>query len=94
MRLLFLVSVLVIGLLFAGLSLALGNHPSAGACGSERPWFAICTHSLHSLEGWHADDCHKDRAAAEKDAEEHAKEYHKGNTRWTGIMQSGGTPNY
>ena len=81
-------------LLYASLGFALGNHPSAGACGSEKPWFAICTHSLHSLEGWHGDGCYANRADAEKEAEQHAKEHHKGNMRWTGVKKSGGGSTY
>jgi len=65
--------------------LASGNHPEAGTCPPEKPYFAICTHSFHSLEGWYSSTCHPTQVAAQKDADNHAREYHQGNTRWTGI---------
>lgn len=68
-------------------ALASGNHPEAGACPKEKPYFAICTHSFHSLEGWYSDQCHADKASAQRDAEAHAKQYHQGEMRWTGINQ-------
>ncbi len=79
------------GILFASISsniaLALGNHPEAGACSLNKPHFAICTHSLHNLEGWFSKSCYADRALAQHDAEEHAKKHHQGNMRWTGVNQ-------
>jgi len=66
---------------------ASGNHPEAGACTSSEPYFAICTHSFHSLEGWYGKQCHADKQSAQHDAEAHAKEYHQGKMRWTGINQ-------
>ena len=47
------------------LALASGNHPEAGACPKERPWYAICTHSLHNLEGWYSRECRTTQAAAQ-----------------------------
>jgi len=66
---------------------ASGNHPDAGACPPDKPYFAICTNSLHSLEGWYSSNCHATREAAQKDADEHAKKYHNGNSRYTGISK-------
>ena len=66
---------------------ALGNHPEAGTCSSEKPYFAICTHSFHSLEGWYSRNCHATQAGAQKDADDHAEKYHQGKSRWTGIRK-------
>jgi len=66
---------------------AAGNHPEAGVCSTEKPYFAICTHSFHSLEGWYSSNCHATQESAQKDADEHAKEYHRGKSRWTGISK-------
>lgn len=66
---------------------ASGNHPEAGTCSTEKPYFAICTHSFHSLEGWYSSNCHTTQEAAQKDADKHAKKYHDGNSRWTGIIK-------
>ncbi len=70
------------------LSQASGNHPEAGACPKEAPHYAICTHSLHSLEGWYSRECRTTRQAAEKDAEAHARKFHNGNMRWTGVAKT------
>ena len=67
--------------------LALGNYPEAGSCPKQKPYYAICTHSFHSLEGWFSDQCHADKEAALHDAEVHAKRHHQGKMRWTGISQ-------
>lgn len=69
-------------------ALASGNHPEAGACPKEKPYYAICTHSLHNLEGWYSRECRSTREAAEKDAEQHARKQHNGNMRWTGIAKT------
>jgi len=69
------------------IALASGNHPDAGICTKAEPYYAICTHSLHSLEGWFGNQCYTDKQFAQRDAEESAKKYHKGNMRWTGISQ-------
>ncbi len=66
---------------------AMGNHPEAGACTTEQPWFAFCTHSLHSLEGWYGEHCYTDRQAAQQEAEQHAKKFHRGNMRWSGVRK-------
>ncbi|NOX92317.1 MAG: hypothetical protein GXP18_07680 [Gammaproteobacteria bacterium] len=66
---------------------ASGNHPEAGICSTNKPHFAICTHSLHNLEGWFSRSCYADRALAQRDAEEHARENHQGKMRWTGVNQ-------
>jgi len=73
--------------LFANAVYASGNHPEAGACPKEKPYYAICTHSLHSLQGWYGKKCYIDKQSAQRDAEAHAKKYHHGNMRWTGINQ-------
>lgn len=80
----------ILACLFLQLStsvLAAGNYPESGSCPKDRPYYAICTHSLHSLEGWYSRECHADKAAAQQDAEAHARSYHQGNMRWTGIHQ-------
>lgn len=72
--------------LFFNVALALGNHPDSTVCSAERPYQAICTHSLHNLEGWYG-DCYATESEAQKAADEHAKQYHNGNSRWTGIKK-------
>ena len=67
--------------------MAAGNYPEAGSCKKDKPYYAICTHSLHSLEGWYSRECFATEAEAQKAAEEHAREYHNGNMRWTGIRK-------
>lgn len=67
---------------------AAGNYPEAGSCKKDKPYYAICTHSLHSLEGWYSRECFATEAEAQKAAEEHAKEFHNGNMRWTGVHKS------
>lgn len=74
-------------LLAAGTIYASGNHPEAGTCPADKPYYAFCLHSFHSLEGWHSSHCHSTREAAQRDAEAHAKEYHHGNMRWTGVKK-------
>lgn len=68
-------------------SFALGNHPQSSVCTADKPYQAICTHSLHSLEGWYG-ECFATEAEAQKDADKHAQEEHGGNTRWTGINKA------
>jgi hypothetical protein len=82
----FIISVLLF-LVFPGTVFSSGNHPEAGACPTNKPFFAICTHSFHSLEGWYSSNCHNTQDVAQKDADEHAREYHQGNSRWTGIKK-------
>lgn len=79
--------ILLFGLPATPQVLALGNHPTASACGEDNPYFAICSHSLHSLEGWNG-DCRNSRELAQKDADEHAEKHHKGNSRYTGIKKA------
>lgn len=67
--------------------LASGNHPDAGACPPDKPYFAICTHSFHKLEGWYSSNCYATREEAQKDADEHARKYHNGNSRYTGVSK-------
>jgi hypothetical protein len=78
-------------LLFAAISFdsanASGNHPEAGACSVSQPYFAICTHSLHNLDGWFGKNCHTEKDDAQREAQQHADKYHQGNMRWTGISQ-------
>jgi len=85
MRCLYFITLLFLGLPFS--VSALGNHPESGACPANKPYFAICTHSFHSLEGWYSRNCHATQEAAQKDADEHAKKYHQGKSRWTGISK-------
>ncbi|WP_455374647.1 hypothetical protein [Kaarinaea lacus] len=74
-------------LLMSGSIFALGNHPQSSVCSPEKPYQAICTHSLHSLEGWYG-KCYTNEDEAQKDADEHAKKFHDGNSRWTGIKKA------
>ena len=72
---------------FGSLVLAMGNHPQASVCTPEKPYQAICTHSLHSLEGWYG-KCYVSQAEAQKDADDHANQFHDGNSRYTGIKKA------
>jgi len=81
-KLIFLFSVLL-----SSTVLALGNHPQSTSCSPEKPYQAICTHSLHSLEGWYG-HCYASEADAQKEADEHATQFHDGNSRWTGIRKA------
>ena len=63
---------------------AMGNHPTANNCPPDKPYQAICTSSLHSLEGWYG-SCYATEAEAQAEADHHAKQEHGGNSRWTGI---------
>jgi len=65
----------------------MGNHPQANICTPEKPYQAICTHSLHSLEGWYG-TCYATEAEAQADADRHARDEHGGNSRWTGINKA------
>lgn len=80
-------STVLFAVLFPVISYASGNHPEAGACPPDKPYFAICTHSFHSLEGWYSSNCHTTLEAAQKDADEHAKKFHQGNSRYTGVSK-------
>jgi hypothetical protein len=66
---------------------ALGNHPESSVCTPEKSYQAICTHSLHSLEGWYG-DCYATEQQAQQEADKHANEQHNGNSRWTGIKKA------
>lgn len=88
MRSLTVLPALLLLTLSPGQAPAMGNYPDAGACPPDKPYYAICTHSLHNLEGWFGPGCHASRAAAEKDAEAHARKHHQGNMRWTGIAKT------
>ena len=79
--------VLLFCLLFSSLALALGNHPESSVCSPEKSYQAICTHSLHNLEGWYG-SCHATKEAAQQDADKHAAEQHDGKSRWTGIKKA------
>lgn len=81
--LLFTVVILVLSPIPAG---SMGNHPEASACPKDKPYVVFCSHSLHSLEGW-VGGCYAQKQEAETEVESHAQQEHKGNTRWTGILQ-------
>ena len=66
---------------------ALGNHPESSNCPTDKPYYAICTHALHNLEGWYG-ECNPTAPQAQAEADKHAKEYHDGNSRWTGIKKA------
>ena len=83
---LFIISTLLF-LTYPIVASALGNHPEAGTCSVDKPYFAICTHSFHSLEGWYSSNCHATQEAAQNDANQHATKYHQGKSRWTGISK-------
>jgi len=63
---------------------AFGSHPDSTVCSAERPYQAICTHSLHNLEGWYG-LCYSTREKAQQYADQHVNDQHNGNSRWTGI---------
>jgi len=73
--------------LFSSNVFALGNHPESSVCSPEKPYQAICTHSLHNLEGWYG-SCHVTEEGAQQNADKHAAEQHGGNSRWTGIKKA------
>ena len=81
------VYLLVLGTCLLSTAYAMGNHPEAGYCPKDRPWFAFCTHSLHSLEGWYGKNCYAEREPAEREARQHAEKFHNGNMRWTGVRK-------
>lgn len=66
---------------------AMGNHPESKLCPEDKPYFVFCSHSLHSLEGWHG-GCYASREEAERAAVQHAEKEHNGNTRWTGVKKT------
>ena len=66
---------------------ALGNHPEADTCPPDKPFYSVCTHSLHSLEGWYG-ECRANQAQAQQDADQHAESAHGGNSRWTGVLKA------
>jgi hypothetical protein len=80
--------VLIISILFSENLFAAGNYPEANMCPPDKPYYAICTDSMHGLEGWRSKNCHATREGAQKDADEHAKKYHHGNSRWTGVAKT------
>ena len=68
-------------------------YPESTVCTPEKPYQAICTHSLHSLEGWYG-ECYATQEKAQQEADKHVAEQHNGNSRWTGIRKAkfkGGT---
>lgn len=73
-------------IVYSKFTLALGNHPDSSLCSVEKPYQAICTHSLHNLEGWFG-GCYATQEEAQQEADDHAKTQHKGNSRWTGIKK-------
>jgi hypothetical protein len=83
----FLIISTLLFLAFSITASASGNHPEAGTCPTEKPYFAICTHSFHNLEGWYSSHCHDTQDAAQKDADKHSEKYHQDNSRWTGIKK-------
>lgn len=80
--------ILLSGLLLSINAFSAGNYPEAGMCPPDKPYYAICTDSIHGLQGWRSKNCHSTREAAQKDADEHAKKYHHGNSRWTGVAKT------
>lgn len=81
-------TVLILTLLLPSPLLASGNHPEAGTCPEDKPYYAVCTHSLHSLEGWLGKKCYATKEEAEREAKAHADKEHQGNMRWTGIAKT------
>jgi len=87
LKMLRLITVLLTTLSLCSASYALGNHPDSTVCSAKNPYQAICTHSLHNLEGWYG-RCYPTRDAAQQDADQHAEHQHLGNSRWTGVKMS------
>ena len=85
-------TIILSALLLAGAgtaaAIAAGNHPEAGTCPPDKPYYAVCTHSFHSLDGWVGSKCYATAEEAQKDAEEHARKEHGGNMRWTGVAKT------
>ncbi|MGD8568391.1 MAG: hypothetical protein PVJ39_09910 [Gammaproteobacteria bacterium] len=84
---LFRIPVLLILVVVPIAASAMGNYPESTVCSPEKPYQAICTHSLHSLEGWYG-KCYATREEAQQEADRHAKEQHNGNSRWTGVRKA------
>ena len=66
---------------------AMGNHPESSSCTSQKPYYPICTHALHNLEGWFG-ECYATREQAQQAADKHVADYHHGNSRWTGVKKA------
>ncbi len=63
---------------------ALGNHPEASTCPKDKPYYAVCTSSLHGLAGW-TGQCYMIEKDAQAEATSHAAKEHKGEMRWVGV---------
>lgn len=77
----------LVSLLLTLNSYANGNFPDAASCPKDKPYFAVCTSSVHDLLGW-TGQCRATKQEAQKDAEQHAKDVHNGDTRWTGYSHT------
>ena len=63
---------------------ALGNHPEASTCPKDKPYYAVCTSSLHGLAGW-TGQCYTTEKDAQAEATSHAAKEHKGDMHWAGV---------
>jgi hypothetical protein len=66
---------------------AMGNYPDANSCPNETPYYSVCTSSSHGLLGW-SGPCRATKEEAQKDADEHARKFHNGDTHWTGVARA------
>lgn len=74
-------------LIFTINSYAGGNHPESSTCPRDKPYYAVCTSSLHGLLGW-TGQCYTADTEAENEAASHANKEHKGDTHWTGVSRT------
>lgn len=86
LRCLLALSILFYCLLLSPSAMSLGNHPESSICPLDKPYYTFCSHSLHNLEGW-TGPCQSTQQLAQEDADTHSRDFHKGNSRWTGVMK-------
>ncbi len=85
-RLLHRCLIFLIGLILPLYTFAAGNYPESSTCAAEKPHYAICISSRHSLAGW-TGQCYATEKEAQEHADRHAEKFHKGNTRWVGVKK-------
>lgn len=79
-----LLVVLSLALILPTFSFAIGNHPESSTCSKDKPYYAVCTSSLHGLMGW-TGQCFTTEKEAQTEATLHANQEHKGVKRWVGV---------
>ncbi len=61
-----------------------GNYPESRQCANGMVQ-VFCTHPSHSLDGWRG-ACYPSEQDAGREIDHHAKDYHQGQLRWTGVI--------